>query len=62
MLARPWADTVLSGASTVAQLGSNLTAFRLAWDPALNEELAPLAEEPEEPEDYWNTRSALPWT
>jgi aryl-alcohol dehydrogenase-like predicted oxidoreductase len=59
VLARPWADTVLSGASTVAQLGSNLTALRLAWDPALNEELAPLAEEPE---DYWNTRSALPWT
>jgi Predicted oxidoreductases (related to aryl-alcohol dehydrogenases) len=59
VLARPWADTVLSGASTVAQLGSNLTALRLAWDPALNEELAPLAEEPEY---YWNTRSALPWT
>ena len=48
-----------SGASTVAQLASNLTAFRLAWDPALDEELAPLVEEPE---DYWNTRSALPWT
>jgi aryl-alcohol dehydrogenase-like predicted oxidoreductase len=59
VLARPWADTVLSGASTVAQLESNLTAFRLAWDPALDEELALLTEEPE---DYWNTRSALPWT
>jgi len=59
VLAQPWADTVLSGASTVAQLESNLTAFRLAWDHALDEELALPAEEPE---DYWNTRSALPWT
>jgi aryl-alcohol dehydrogenase-like predicted oxidoreductase len=59
VLAQPWADTVLSGASTVAQLESNLTAFGLARDPALDEALALAAEDPE---DYWNTRSALPWT
>lgn len=59
VLARPWADTVLSGASTPAQLESNLTALRPAWDPALDEELGLLSEESE---DYWNTRSALPWT
>ena len=31
-LARPWADVVLSGAATVAQLESNLAALGLAWD------------------------------
>jgi len=58
-LARPWADTVLSGASTVAQLESNLAAFNVRWDEPLEGELAPLAEPAEQ---YWRTRSELPWT
>jgi aryl-alcohol dehydrogenase-like predicted oxidoreductase len=57
-LARPWADVVLSGATTVAQLHSNLSALELAWDGELEQRLAGLAEEPE---TYWATRSELPW-
>jgi aryl-alcohol dehydrogenase-like predicted oxidoreductase len=57
-LARPWVDTVLSGASTVAQLESNLAAFDVGWDDSLEEDLASLAEPPER---YWDTRSGLAW-
>jgi aryl-alcohol dehydrogenase-like predicted oxidoreductase len=59
VLARPWVDTVLSGASTVAQLEGNLAALGVAWDEVLEDGLASLAEPSEE---YWATRSALPWT
>jgi aryl-alcohol dehydrogenase-like predicted oxidoreductase len=59
VLARPWVDTVLSGAATVGQLESNLAALNVRWDAALEEELACLAEGPE---SYWQTRSALPWS
>ncbi|WP_433058673.1 aldo/keto reductase [Dactylosporangium sp. CS-033363] len=52
-LAQPFADVVLSGAATVAQLTSNLRALTTAPD---------LAIEPEAPDAYWGTRSALPWT
>ena len=58
MLAQPWAGVVLSGAATVAQLESNLTAAGVAWDAALEGALAGLAEEPGA---YWERRSALPW-
>ncbi len=59
VLARPWVDTVLSGASTVAQLESNLAAVELSWDESLEDELASLAE----PRDsYWEARSELRWT
>jgi aryl-alcohol dehydrogenase-like predicted oxidoreductase len=57
-LARPWADVVLSGAVTVAQLESNLAARELAWDDELEERLAGLVEEPAA---YWATRAELPW-
>lgn len=57
-LAQPWADVVLSGATTVEQLTSNLSALGVEWDDELDRRLAPLAEEPGE---YWSTRSALPW-
>jgi aryl-alcohol dehydrogenase-like predicted oxidoreductase len=57
-LARPWADVVLSGAATVAQLESNLAARELAWDDELEERLAELVEEPAA---YWATRAELPW-
>jgi aryl-alcohol dehydrogenase-like predicted oxidoreductase len=57
-LAQPWADVVLSGAVTVGQLESNVGALRLT----LNGDDAPLlAALAEDPEQYWNRRSALPW-
>ncbi|MGF1430032.1 aldo/keto reductase [Kitasatospora sp. LaBMicrA B282] len=56
--AQPWADLVLSGAATPAQLASNLTAAGLALAPADLAVLAPLAEPAEA---YWRTRAALPW-
>jgi aryl-alcohol dehydrogenase-like predicted oxidoreductase len=58
-LARPWADVVLSGAATVAQLESNLAALDLAWDDRLERRLAGLVEEPAA---YWAARAELPWT
>ncbi|BFV60045.1 aldo/keto reductase [Kitasatospora sp. CMC57] len=54
--AQPWADIVLSGAVTAAQLASNLAA------PVLSpERLAALAPLAEPAEAYWRTRAALPW-
>jgi aryl-alcohol dehydrogenase-like predicted oxidoreductase len=59
VLAQPWADVVLSGAATVDHLRSNLQAL----DAQLGEnDLAELATLAEPPEQYWATRSALPWT
>lgn len=57
-LAKPWADVVLSGAATVAQLKSNLEAVRIVWNDDLEARLTPLAEDPA---DYWKTRASLPW-
>jgi aryl-alcohol dehydrogenase-like predicted oxidoreductase len=59
VLAQPWVDTVLSGASTIEQLRSNLAGFDVPWPDELDAELAVLAEPPER---YWKTRSSLPWT
>ncbi|MFI5909171.1 aldo/keto reductase [Dactylosporangium sp. NPDC051541] len=53
-LDQPFADVVLSGAATVAQLASNLRALDTT-PPAL-----PTAPEP--PDEYWRTRSALAWS
>ncbi len=53
-LAQPWATVVLSGASTVDTLRSNLRARDL--DPP-----GELPELIEDSEDYWARRSALPW-
>ncbi|MEU8224801.1 aldo/keto reductase [Kribbella sp. NPDC048915] len=50
-VAQPWADVVLSGATTAAQLASNL-AYRTD---------GPLTEFVQRPEEYWTERSALPW-
>jgi aryl-alcohol dehydrogenase-like predicted oxidoreductase len=59
VLANPWADVVLSGAVTPAQLGSNLAAPHVELDAAELEELAALAE----PADrYWRHRGALTWS
>jgi aryl-alcohol dehydrogenase-like predicted oxidoreductase len=59
VLARPWVDAALSGASTVDQLHSNLGALEIDWDDALEAELSGLVEPPE---SYWRTRSGLTWT
>ena len=57
-LAQPWADVVLSGAATVAELQSNLAALTLAPDPELLDRLDGLREDAVA---YWETRAALPW-
>jgi aryl-alcohol dehydrogenase-like predicted oxidoreductase len=49
--AQPWADIVLSGATTAEQLESNLA----------HANVGPLAEFVQEPWEYWSERSALPW-
>ena len=56
--AQPWADIVLSGAATTAQLASNLSAASVELEP---DDLADLAGLVETPERYWAERSALPW-
>ncbi len=58
-LARPWADIVLSGAATEAQLQDNLSALSVAWDDEAERALAGLAEPSAA---YWQTRSSLPWS
>jgi aryl-alcohol dehydrogenase-like predicted oxidoreductase len=50
-VAQPWADIVLSGATTAEQLESNLA-------PVVQ---GPLNEFVQEPYEYWSERSALPW-
>ncbi|WP_020387726.1 aldo/keto reductase [Kribbella catacumbae] len=49
--AQPWADVVLSGATTAEQLTSNLA-------PVVQ---GPLTEFVQKPYEYWSERSALPW-
>jgi aryl-alcohol dehydrogenase-like predicted oxidoreductase len=58
VLAQPWVDVALSGASTVAMLESNLGALELSVPGETLDRLAVLAEEPER---YWEERSELPW-
>ncbi len=57
-LAQPWVDVVLSGASTPEMLAANLAAAEIEPDAELLERLGGLAEEPEA---YWESRSALSW-
>jgi aryl-alcohol dehydrogenase-like predicted oxidoreductase len=59
VLAQPWVDVALSGAASVDQLESNLAGARLDWSPALDDELAGLAEPSER---YWSARSSLSWS
>jgi aryl-alcohol dehydrogenase-like predicted oxidoreductase len=55
-LAQPWATVVLSGASTVATVQSNLAARGVdASDPRLDALV-------EDPGGYWSRRSEMPWT
>lgn len=55
VLAQPWADIVLSGATTSEQLQQNLLAL------GLNPDLDALHGLAQTPESYWQTRSGLAW-
>ena len=59
VMERPWADVVLSGATTVGELVSNLTAPSIELSP---DELLELANCMEPADDYWAARSRLAWT
>jgi aryl-alcohol dehydrogenase-like predicted oxidoreductase len=58
VLAQPWVDVVLSGATTRPMLESNLKAARIELGDELLERLDGLREDPK---SYWETRGALPW-
>lgn len=57
-LAQPWVDVVLLGASTEAQLASNVRAPLIRLSAA---DLARLETLRLESETYWRQRAALPW-
>jgi aryl-alcohol dehydrogenase-like predicted oxidoreductase len=59
VLQQPWAEIVLSGAATTAQLAANLRAATLTLTP---DELARLSALAEPSERYWQNRSQLAWT
>ena len=59
ILAQPWADVVLSGATTIPQLNDNVGALKLKLSAAHLKALGALAIPAE---DYWTSRAALPWT
>jgi aryl-alcohol dehydrogenase-like predicted oxidoreductase len=59
VLARPWADVVLSGASTIDMLSSNLAATEVTWTDDLEARLDGLSEESS---DYWSARGDMTWT
>jgi aryl-alcohol dehydrogenase-like predicted oxidoreductase len=58
VLAQPWVGVVLSGASTVSQLRSNLGALEVEVPADVVERLRALAEPAEA---YWETRAQLAW-
>lgn len=55
---QPWANRVLLGPASTDQLAANLRATDLRLEPADLELLTGFAQDPVE---YWQTRSALPW-
>lgn len=58
VLARPWADTVLSGAVSVQQIRTNLAAESIPLEPGELRDLSALAMSSDA---YWQARAALPW-
>jgi aryl-alcohol dehydrogenase-like predicted oxidoreductase len=58
VLARPWADVVLTGAASVDTLASNLAAVDVEWTDELERDLEALAEPSHA---YWSRRSELAW-
>jgi aryl-alcohol dehydrogenase-like predicted oxidoreductase len=59
VLAQPWADVVLSGAASVKEVESNLSALALQLDPQLVERLLDTIHQ--DSFSYWQMRAALPW-
>jgi aryl-alcohol dehydrogenase-like predicted oxidoreductase len=57
-LRRPWANIVLSGAATVDQIRSTVTAVDFAYDTELDEQLRSVAVASDE---YWRARSSFRW-
>ena len=57
-LAEPFADTVLSGATSTNQLLSNLIGSRIVLDADARSRLLEIVESPNE---YWAKRRTLPW-
>jgi len=62
VLQQPWKPLVLSGATTLEQLYSNLAALELA--DRLPESLVVELQQQlvQDPKQYWQERSALAWT
>jgi aryl-alcohol dehydrogenase-like predicted oxidoreductase len=58
VLAQPWVDIALSGATTAEMLRSNLRALEVPLDDELLGSLKGLVEEPSA---YWEARASLPW-
>jgi aryl-alcohol dehydrogenase-like predicted oxidoreductase len=58
VLTQPFADTVLSGATTAPQLQSNLAALDVELVGDIAERVDPLIETPQE---YWSVRGNLTW-
>jgi aryl-alcohol dehydrogenase-like predicted oxidoreductase len=58
VLAQPWVDVVLSGATTVEQLESNLVALALDLGADVLGRLEAIGEDPD---TYWEERSELAW-
>ncbi len=58
ILRQPWVDIALSGATTVAQLQSNLTAMDRRGDEALE---TLIEQTKQSPDEYWRLRSGLSW-
>ena len=59
VLAQPWADVVLSGAASVNEVKSNLTALALQPDRQLVERLLDTIHQ--DSFSYWQMRAALTW-
>ncbi|HEV7595496.1 MAG TPA: aldo/keto reductase [Gemmatimonadaceae bacterium] len=57
-LARPWADVVLTGAATVGQVQSNITALALPYDSGLEDQLRSASVGSAE---YWRARTSFSW-
>jgi aryl-alcohol dehydrogenase-like predicted oxidoreductase len=57
-LARPWADTVLTGAATVGQIQSSVAALKFVYDAELEEKLRSTFVDSSE---YWRARSSFKW-
>ena len=58
VLARPWVDVVLSGATTAGQVRSNLAAREVRWDAECEWALVGIAEEAGA---YWARRAGMAW-